>query len=66
MTAASVRTSPGPAAEGPGRGPSGTTGAPDPLRSLRLVLDRELVAVRRHRLRLAGRVPEQVARHVDA
>ena len=59
MTAASVRTPPGPAARVPEHGPA------DPLRALRLVLDRELVAVRRHRLRLAGRVPEQVARHVD-
>ncbi len=60
MTAASVRTPLGPAAGVSGHGPT------DPLRALRLVLDRELVAVRRHLLRLAGRVPEQVARHVDA
>ena len=58
MTAA-VRTTPGPAA--PAAGP----GSPDPLADLRLVLDRELLAVRRYPLVLAGRVPEAVAPHVD-
>jgi hypothetical protein len=38
----------------------------DPLARLGLVLDRELVGVRRHDLELAGRVPESVRPHVDA
>lgn len=37
----------------------------DPLAALSLVLDRELVAVRRHRLDVEGRVPAGVARYVD-
>ncbi|MEJ2869782.1 hypothetical protein WCD74_18585 [Actinomycetospora sp. OC33-EN08] len=37
----------------------------DPLAALPLVLDRELVAVRRHRLDVEGRVPAGVARYVD-
>lgn len=37
----------------------------DPLAELRLVLDRELVGVRRHALELAGRVPEGAAPYVD-
>ena len=37
----------------------------DPLAALSLVLDRELVAVRRHRLDVEGRVPSGVARYVD-
>ncbi|MCD2186233.1 hypothetical protein [Actinomycetospora soli] len=37
----------------------------DPLSALSLVLDRELVAVRRHRLDVEGRVPAGVARYVD-
>lgn len=37
----------------------------DALARLRLVLDRELIGVRRHDLELAGRVPEQAARYVD-
>jgi hypothetical protein len=57
MTTASVRTQAGPAGAG--------QRATDPLASLRLVLDRELLAVRRHALELAGRVPEQVAPYVD-
>ncbi|WP_328304399.1 hypothetical protein [Actinomycetospora sp. NBC_00405] len=38
----------------------------DPLTRLGLVLDRELIGVRRHDLELAGRVPESVRPHVDA
>lgn len=38
---------------------------PDPLATLSVVLDRELVAVRRHRLDVEGRVPASVARYVD-
>ncbi|WP_433800653.1 hypothetical protein [Actinomycetospora sp. CA-084318] len=37
----------------------------DPLSALPLVLDRELVAVRRHRLDVEGRVPAGVARYID-
>ncbi len=37
----------------------------DSLAGLPLVLDRELLAVRRHDLELAGRVPEQARRYVD-
>jgi hypothetical protein len=39
--------------------------AGDSLARLHLVLDRELVGVRRHDLELAGRVPESVRPHVD-
>jgi hypothetical protein len=39
---------------------------PDPLAALPLILDRELVEVRRHRLELAGRVPASVAPYVDS
>ena len=49
---------------GTGRGAE-APGAGDPLAALSLVLDRELVAVRRHELAPAGRVPEAVAPYVD-
>jgi hypothetical protein len=65
MTTASVSSAPGPAS-----GDAATTapdrGAADGLARLRLVLDRELVGVRRHGLELAGRVPDSVRPHVDA
>ena len=61
MTTASVS-----AAAGATAGAAPATGAGDALARLRLVLDRELVGVRRHDLELAGRVPEIVRPHVDA
>jgi hypothetical protein len=62
MTTASVSSATG-AASGDA---SGTTpGSADALARLHLVLDRELVGVRRHDLELAGRVPESVRPHVD-
>lgn len=39
--------------------------APGALAELGLVLDRELVAVRRHDLELAGRVPERARPYID-
>ncbi|GAA4928216.1 hypothetical protein EV188_10763 [Actinomycetospora succinea] len=45
---------------------AGTPGAGDALAGLHLILDRELLGVRRHELELAGRVPESVRPHVDA
>lgn len=74
MTAASVRAQwvgPGPAggsAPAAGSSPAGDASGPirpDPLSALSLVLDRELVEVRRHRLDLAGRVPAGAAPYVD-
>ncbi len=75
MTAASVRAQwvgPGPtggsALTGASSAAEDAAGAtrPDPLSALSLVLDRELVEVRRHRLELAGRVPASVAPYVDS
>ncbi len=74
MTAASVRAQwvgPGPAGGSVPTAASSTPedaagpARPDPLSTLPLVLDRELVEVRRHRLQLAGRVPASVAPYVD-
>src|SRR5215203_5359818 len=64
MTTASVSSATGPASgdavlDAPDRG------AADGLARLRLVLDRELIGVRRHELELAGRVPDSVRPHVD-
>jgi hypothetical protein len=74
MTAASVRAQwvgPGPAGgsaptagSSPAEDAAGTA-RPDPLSALSVVLDRELVEVRRHRLEFAGRVPAGVAPYVD-
>lgn len=50
---------------GPDHAGSAADHTGDPLASLALVLDRELIAVRRHRLDVEGRVPAGVARYVD-
>jgi len=65
MTTASVSSATGPAS-GDAAATSLNRGAADGLALLRLVLDRELVGVRRHDLELAGRVPDSVRPHVDA
>ncbi|HWN26068.1 MAG TPA: hypothetical protein VNP37_03805 [Actinomycetospora sp.] len=65
MTTASVSSAPGPASGDAVLGAS-DRGAADGLAQLRLVLDRELIGVRRHELELAGRVPDSVRPHVDA
>lgn len=62
---ASVRSGTGAAAQDRLDGGASGPARPDPLAALRLVLDRELVAVRRHALEPAGRVPEGVAPYVD-
>jgi hypothetical protein len=64
MTTASVSSTPG-ATSGDTAGTSAGRRAADPLAQLGLVLDRELVGVRRHDLELAGRVPDSVRPHVD-
>jgi hypothetical protein len=61
MTTASVSSTTGTGS----RDASGAPGPADSLARLDLVLDRELVGVRRHDLELAGRVPESVRPHVD-
>lgn len=80
MTTASVRgashwaadvraqwAAPYPADTQPGPDHAGTAAEVpgDPLAALSLVLDRELIAVRRHRLDVESRVPAGVARYVD-
>ncbi|PVY97728.1 hypothetical protein [Actinomycetospora cinnamomea] len=60
MTTASVSSAPGSAS-----GTAPDRDVADGLARLRLVLDRELVGVRRHDLELAGRVPDSVRPHVD-
>lgn len=62
MTTASVSSATGSASGD--AAPTPATG--DSLARLHLVLDRELLGVRRHDLELAGRVPESVRPHVDA
>jgi hypothetical protein len=64
MTTASVSSFTGPAS-GDAAGPAPSRGPSDGLAELRLVLDRELIGVRRHDLELAGRVPDSVRPHVD-
>ncbi|GAA4897333.1 hypothetical protein [Actinomycetospora straminea] len=65
MTTASVSSAPG-TATGDDAASASTPGAGDVLAQLPLVLDRELLGVRRHALELAGRVPQSVLPHVDA
>lgn len=64
MTTASVSSAPG-SSSSPGA-PDVSTSRLDALGRLRLVLDRELLGVRRHDLELTGRVPDAVRPHVDA
>ncbi|MHC1557926.1 hypothetical protein ACR9E3_03170 [Actinomycetospora sp. C-140] len=64
MTTASVSTATG-SASGDTAGDPPAPGAADALAGLHLVLDRDLIGVRRHDLELAGRVPESVRPHVD-
>ena len=65
MTTASVSSATGPAS-GDAVLTAPDRGVADGLALLRLVLDRELIGVRRHELELAGRVPDSVRPHVDA
>lgn len=65
MTTAHASTSHGAPSGTAAAGVPAQTAPSDALARLRLVLDRELVGVRRHELELAGRVPEQAARFVD-
>ena len=68
MTAASVRAQRvGTASAAASSSAEGAAGSarPDPLSALSLILDRELVEVRRHRLDIRGRVPAGVAPYVD-
>jgi hypothetical protein len=63
MTTASVSSAPGSSSS---PGPRDVPGSRlDALSQLRLVLDRELLGVRRHSLELPGRVPDAVRPHVD-
>lgn len=63
MTTASISSAPGSSSS---TGASDVPGSRlDALARLRLILDRELLGVRRHDLELAGRVPEAVRPHVD-
>jgi hypothetical protein len=64
MTTASVSSTTG-ATSAATAGTSSGLGGTDPLAQLGLVLDHELLGVRRHALELAGRVPDSVRPHVD-
>ncbi len=63
MTTASVSSAPGSSSSPPAPDVAGSR--LDALARLRLVLDRELLGVRRHSLELPGRVPDAVRPHVD-
>lgn len=63
MTTASVTPAPGSSSS---PGDADVAGSRlDALARLRLILDRELVGVRRHGLEMVGRVPDGVRAHVD-